>query len=116
MDDYYIYADEVPRDAKFIPIGPDNSVIVKRHTKYDIIRDRKTRQDIGIAIYSGSTPLGYRSHNRLVAWIFFNTGCLCSPVARAFFKVPNGEKVILSRDLIQELDTVKAKEELEVMV
>jgi hypothetical protein len=104
MNDYYIYFDEIPRDAYFTRIEPDKSVIIERLIKYDIVRDRASGEDIGLVRYNRSTPLGFQSHRNNVAWVFWSVGSLCNRTIRAFFKIPNGETIILTKDGVQRND------------
>ena len=104
MDDYYVYFDEIPRDAHFTRIEPDSSVIIERLTRYDVVRDRVSGEDIGIVRYNGSNPIGFQSHRARAAWVFWKVGGLSNGTIRAFFKIPNGETRILTKDGEQRND------------
>ena len=97
MDGYYIYSDEIPRDAYFMRVEPESSVIIERLTRYDIVRDRASGEDVGIVSYNGSNPLGFQSHRNRAAWIFWRVGGSCNGTIRAFFKIPDGETRILTK-------------------
>ncbi len=95
MDDYYVFYDRVPKTAQFFSIKPEESIAIPRHVRYDIIRDRLTGNDIGIAVYNGSAPSGFRSHISSSAWVFWKVGSLVNPVVRAFPEIPHGGNIIL---------------------
>lgn len=92
MNDY-ILSCEIPRGAEFFEMAADEARSIPRHRRYDIVRD-ESGSDIGIVLYNGHAPKGYRSHNRNVSWVFWEVGGLSHKVKRAFFKIPNGEPVL----------------------
>ncbi len=92
MNDY-ILSSEIPRGAEFFELGVDDARSIPRHTRYDIVRD-EFGSDVGIVLYNGQVPKGYKSHNRDVSWVFWEVGSLTCRVKRAFFKIPNGEPIL----------------------
>ena len=97
MDGYYIYSDEIPRDVNHMLVGYDERVIIKGYTRYDIIRDRFSGNDMGIVVYNGSNPNSFFSHNKRFAWIFWKMGSEVNPVIRAFPVIPNGKERVIGR-------------------
>jgi hypothetical protein len=81
----YILSCEIPRGAEFIEIDSDEIVVVKRHTRYDVVRDEPNGPDKGVVIYNGQIPLGYRSHNTDTSIAFWEVGGLSNRIRRAFF-------------------------------
>ena len=83
----------------FARVKTGDRINIQAYTRYDVVTNPRTGNDIGIVVFNGRNPGSYYSHNKGISWKFFKIGDGPNIRVKAFPVVESGDnrERVLSR-------------------